>query len=228
MQWLLRQFATRLVRPFVSLYLKGDRYYDDKKRGLKIFVPRGVFHPGMFYSSNFMADFLEKQQLAGKTFLEIGSGSGFLSLVAAKRGALVTAVDINPDAVEATKKNAADNGFPNIVVLQSDIFSAIPDKSFDVIIVNPPYFPKDPVTADQYAWYCGENFDFFGNLFKSLSSHPELLPKGLLPSCFMVLSSQCNLEFIKGLALKHGLELKLVDMRGFATEDNYIFSVVSS
>lgn len=227
MKWLLRQFATRVVRPFVSLYLQGDRYYHDKNRGLKIFVPRGVFHPGMFYSSNFMADFIDKQQLAGKALLEIGCGSGFLSLVAAKGGALVTAVDINPDAVETTKRNAIDNGFPGIAVLRSDLFSALPDTNFDVIVVNPPYFPKNPLTPDQYAWYCGEDFQFFDRLFfalKSLSCRQAGIEGRF--ECYIIFSSQCDLETIQALAFKHGLTLKLVDMRGFATEDNYIFSVL--
>jgi 2-polyprenyl-6-hydroxyphenyl methylase/3-demethylubiquinone-9 3-methyltransferase len=45
--------------------------------------------------------------LTGKRLLDLGSGSGLFSAAAAQLGADVTAVDINPRSVEATRQNAA-------------------------------------------------------------------------------------------------------------------------
>lgn len=48
-------------------------------------------------------------RLAGRTLGDIGCGSGVLAIAAAARGARVTAVDIDPDAVAVTDGNAARN-----------------------------------------------------------------------------------------------------------------------
>tara|TARA_Y100001970_G_scaffold17151_1_gene19393 strand:+ start:4972 stop:5520 length:549 start_codon:yes stop_codon:yes gene_type:complete len=72
--------------------------------------------------------------------LEIGCGSGIISVNLAKKGNKVTSVDINPKAIKATKHNAQKNNV-EIEILQSDMFSAVSNRKFDVIICNPPYLP---------------------------------------------------------------------------------------
>ena len=69
--------------------------------------------------------------------LDMGTGSGFLSIIAAKKGCKVTAVDINPKALEVAKENAKDL---DIEFKQSDLFSNI-NKKFYLIVFNPPYLP---------------------------------------------------------------------------------------
>lgn len=77
--------------------------------------------------------------------LEIGCGSGIICLHLAKRGSVVTAVDINPKAVDATRINAKRNKL-SIEVLEGDLFSCLENRRFDVIVCNPPYLPP----ADEY------------------------------------------------------------------------------
>ena len=77
----------------------------------------------------------------GSSFLEVGSGTGIVAIHAAKAGAKVTASDINPEAVECTRRNGAKNGVHLKVVL-SDLFEDIPGY-FDIIAFNPPYLPGD-------------------------------------------------------------------------------------
>ena len=48
--------------------------------------------------------------LQGRTVADVGCGTGVLAIAAAAWGATVTAVDIDPDAVEVTRENAARNG----------------------------------------------------------------------------------------------------------------------
>ncbi|MFZ2763583.1 MAG: Rossmann-like fold-containing protein [Minisyncoccia bacterium] len=76
----------------------------------------------------------------GKDVLEIGSGTGILSLFSMFQGAKnVTAVDINPIAVENTKENFNKyNLINNIKVLHSDLFSKV-QGVFDTIIFNAPF-----------------------------------------------------------------------------------------
>ena len=56
--------------------------------------------------------------------LEIGCGSGIISLHLAQKGNEVTAVDINPKAVEATKFNAKDINL-DIEVLKGNLLSIL-------------------------------------------------------------------------------------------------------
>jgi len=72
--------------------------------------------------------------------LEIGSGTGIVSVSLAIKGHKVTAVDLNPKAVEATKWNSENNGV-EIEVLEGDMFSPIGERKFATIVCNPPYLP---------------------------------------------------------------------------------------
>jgi release factor glutamine methyltransferase len=75
---------------------------------------------------------------ADKTVLELGCGSGIITVYAAKKSKHVTAVDISPGAVENTKMNVAAQGLENVTVLESNGFAAVSGQ-FEVIISNPPW-----------------------------------------------------------------------------------------
>lgn len=72
--------------------------------------------------------------------LDVGCGYGPIGLAAARLAAKghVTMIDVNSRAVELAKENAAVNGVNNITVLESDLFSALEDRKFDVVLTNPP------------------------------------------------------------------------------------------
>ncbi|MBS94489.1 MAG: hypothetical protein CL799_08635 [Chromatiales bacterium] len=88
-----------------------------------------------------------KQFFEGKTVMEIGTGSGIVSLYAAQLGAKkVVATDISPEAIAAANANAEGLGLSDIVdfrLVPLDDMSAYSvideNESFDVIISNPPY-----------------------------------------------------------------------------------------
>tara|TARA_B100000579_G_scaffold365377_1_gene324696 strand:- start:363 stop:923 length:561 start_codon:yes stop_codon:yes gene_type:complete len=72
--------------------------------------------------------------------LEIGCGSGILSIHLAKKGNQVTSIDINPKAVKATIFNAKQNQV-EIEVLEGNMFDKVKGRKFDFIVCNPPYLP---------------------------------------------------------------------------------------
>ena len=101
-------------------------------------VPETVYYPRE--DSLLLAKALENESLKKKV-LEIGCGSGFLSIVMAKKGAEVTAVDGSKDAVEATRLNAKKNDV-SLTCFGSGLFSSVTSK-FDLIVFNPPYLPDE-------------------------------------------------------------------------------------
>lgn len=181
-------------------------------------VPPGVFHPGFFFSTRLLATFLSTAELKGKQVLELGAGSGLLSILAAKKGALVTAVDINPTAVTWLQKNAVVNG-AEISIVQSDLFANVSGK-FDLVLINPPFYKKTPVTDADHAWYCGEHGEYFEALFAALLQHVK--PGG---ETVMVLSDGCDLQMIGSIAAKHGLELDCFVRKGNIFENLFLFRV---
>lgn len=83
----------------------------------------------------------------GDTVLEIGCGSGAISIALAKNcKAKVTAVDVNPKACENAKQNATKNGV-KIDVLCGDMYEPIKKKKYNMIISNPPYIKSGVIPS---------------------------------------------------------------------------------
>lgn len=112
--------------------------------GMAIETPAGVYSPHETSSTRFVCDnFLPLGLLnadPGGKALEIGSGAGAISILLAKNGWDVTAVDIDPIAVEATLQNAKTNKV-SLTAFESNLFSSVEGK-FDVIVFNQPLFHK--------------------------------------------------------------------------------------
>jgi release factor glutamine methyltransferase len=198
-----RYFVGRVYKPVLARYLSGTRRYSYK--GIRLIIPPEVFHPAFFFSTKVLLKYLDKQPLQDKAFLELGAGSGLIAFFAAKKGAIVTASDINPIAVEYLQRNRALNNNLPVEIILSDLFTNIPPQAYDVIAVNPPYFKKNPQSPKDYAWYCGEQGEYFDRFFKYighyLHSHSRVL---------MILSTVCNLDMIHTFAEKHGWSLNIV------------------
>jgi release factor glutamine methyltransferase len=195
----------RVYGPWAIRRVRRQR--SSRWRGLTITVPHGVFHPGLFFSTGVLAAEIERRRPIGRSVLDVGCGSGALSLVAARSGATVTAVDINAEAVHATAANATANGL-DIEVLQSDLFAALPGRRFDLVVVNPPYFAKDPVDDSERAWFAGANLGYFEQFFSGLGDHLSAGPSA--GDALMVLSEGCDIGTISAAATRHGFRLTVV------------------
>lgn len=76
--------------------------------------------------------------------LDMGCGSGVLGLTLAADlpGSQVTLADLSPAALDLARENAALLEIPNAAFVQSDLFSALAGRRFDLIVANLPYVPE--------------------------------------------------------------------------------------
>ena len=214
----LLNYLHPLLKPIAQWYSSKTREYKYGSLTLKIYP--GIFHPGLFFSTRILADHLEKIEVKNKRLLELGAGSGMLSLLAAKRGAFVTASDINPVAVKNLQENFSINGVRGEII-QSDLFEKLNVRDYDIIFINPPYYPREVKNEKDYAWYCGPAFEYFEKLFQSLRG-------GTLPIIRMILSEDCDRVRIESIAEKYSLLLKEVYSVEKGGEKNFIFSISSA
>ena len=86
----------------------------------------------------------------GEHVLDMGTGSGILGIIAARKAREVVAIDINPHAVRCANQNAKLNGVSDkIHFIQSDLFSSLNSQSlFDLILFNAPYVPSEENETD--------------------------------------------------------------------------------
>lgn len=99
----------------------------------------GVFAKGgVDFGSRTLIEAMEIPQDA--QVLDVGCGYGPIGLAAAKlagRGH-VTMIDVNARAVDLARENAELNQVSNVTILESDLFAALKDQKFDVVLTNPP------------------------------------------------------------------------------------------
>lgn len=217
----MKGFRKRIISPilqrFVRFYFKKERKF--RYKSINAVVLPGVFFPHFTLSTRFLMSFLEQQDLREVSFLELGCGTGMISCLAAKKGASVLATDINPRALENAQRNAIRNNV-EIETLHSDLFDVIPAQTFDYIVINPPYYPKNPKDDAEKAWFCGEGFEYFEKLFLTMEPFMSVQTKVL-----MVLSEDCELEKIQRIAKQNGFDFSKVIEKKIRGEYNYIFRI---
>ena len=101
--------------------------------------PGMAFGTGNHESTRLCLTLLEKFVCPNDSVVDVGSGSGILAITAAKMGAKpVYGLDADPVAVEVTRANVRLNGVEDDVhVLQSDLFSALPEGfRADLVVCN--------------------------------------------------------------------------------------------
>lgn len=113
--------------------------------------PKMAFGTGTHETTKLCMEYVENEDLSGKDVLDIGCGSGILSILAKKLGATkVDACDIDQIAVDSTTDNAKINNV-EINSFYSDLFSNV-DGKYDIIFANilAEIIAKMLVDADNY------------------------------------------------------------------------------
>lgn len=89
-----------------------------------------------------------------QNILEVGTGTGLISLMIAQRclSADVLAIDINPEAVILAAENFSNSSFADrLQALSTDFKKFKTEQKFDMIVSNPPYFESNPSEKDALA-----------------------------------------------------------------------------
>jgi len=108
-------------------------------------VPAGATHhirldPGMAFgtgthpTTGLCLDWLGALELAGKSVLDYGCGSGILAIAAQRHGALrIVGVDIDAQACAVARENAALNGCPDLAFM---LPQALGSERYEVLVAN--------------------------------------------------------------------------------------------
>jgi len=167
-----------------------------------------VTDPGVYQPSEDTYLLLDAIELGPTdSFLEIGCGSGLLSVAAAKTAETVVATDVSLKAVRNTQENLIRNSLEHrCAVLQSDLLSAIdPDSEFSVIAFNPPYLPKDEYMTDMDGALVGGMVGvemterFLREIPPYLQNHA---------SVYVVVSSLADVDRVEAAMLRIGLHVE--------------------
>lgn len=131
--------------------------------------------------------------LKNKKFLDMGTGTGYVAEAALKQGADVTAVDIDPEAVDKARSRLPSD----VDVLQSDLFTHV-ESNFDAIAFNPPYLPESQggstatvsgcdgaKTSRRFLGECAERLKDGGAAMVVVSSRNGLETEGFEVLCTM-------------------------------------------
>jgi release factor glutamine methyltransferase len=217
---LIKSLAFRILYPVSEKYLAKERDYSYKNITVTVFP--GVFHPGFFFSTKILLKYLEMVDLNQKYILELGAGTGLISIFAAKRGGFVTASDISLTAVYNIEKNIKMTD-ANVEVIHSDLFDDVPNIRYDYIIINPPYYKKTPASEKEFAWFGGDDFQYFKKLFTQLGNNFFENT-----NVIMVLSDEADLEMIKSIASEYKFLLKEVFHKNTWGENHFIYNIRST
>ncbi|WPU96215.1 methyltransferase [Mucilaginibacter sabulilitoris] len=162
-----------------------------------------------------LADFQEPSSI-----LDIGTGTGVIALMLAQRflSAQIDAVEIDKTAASTAMKNFENSPFVGRLTLYpygfEDFFAAHPDKKYDLIVSNPPFYInslQSPGAKKTLAKHTDKAF--FDQLMHDVSAH--ITTNGV---CWLILPTETAV-LVKQSALQYGLyPKKIITLHSFKAD----------
>lgn len=130
-----RQHQPVLVDGFCWVRAPFHPHRDDVKYEIEI-EPKMSFGTAHHATTYLMLSLLEQQKVQGMRVLDMGSGTGVLAILAAKKGAAyVEAIDVDEWAYRNAQENFERNGV-SVNALLGDASLLTKDKHFDLVLAN--------------------------------------------------------------------------------------------
>jgi predicted RNA methylase len=175
--------------------------------GARVYPHYGVFAPIRGEYVELVAREADHVGLAGRTAFDIGTGTGVLAFVLARRGASqVVATDAEERAVACARDNALRLGLGAVVDVQRvDAGSPFPPGSADLLVCNPPWIPVAVTTQPDRAVF-DPGGRFLLRFLEGVPSHLE--PGGFAWLVLSDLAERLALRpagFVEDVAARAGL-----------------------
>jgi ribosomal protein L11 methyltransferase len=130
-----KHFSARRIGKRLVIVPTWEKYQSEPEDLIITLDPGQAFGTGDHPTTRMCLELLEGAALAGKRVLDLGCGTGILSIAAVKLGAgEVLAIDIEPMSVEVSKENARKNQ----VAFEARVGSNVADAGvgWDVVVSN--------------------------------------------------------------------------------------------
>lgn len=170
----------------------------------------GTYFPTRFEHIAIFSKWLERYDGLKKSAIEVGVGSGVLSLLMVQHGfQKVFGTDINPNAIIGLTEFMGDSKLSRKIELDFGNLFGKWEKQTELIVFNPPWLPisQEMGRIDEAIYY---NKTLFSDFFKEAKL--RLLPEGKLLLIFS------NLAQITNVTKEHPIEKELADGSRFKLE----------
>lgn len=158
-----RRISTRLPMAYLlnACYQQGEKFYIDDR----VLIPRSYLAEVMFSAA--LVRLVDPTKV--RSLLDLCTGSGclaILSTICFPNAIDIVATDLCPEATTVARINIEKKGLSSLISLRcGDLFDTVPEKTFDLIISNPPYvdtramerLPTEYKTEPRLALYGGDD-----------------------------------------------------------------------
>lgn len=142
----------------------------------------------------------------GSRVLDLGTGSGFLAILASKLGAgEVIATDISARAIQVARINAMLNSVDNIDFRLGSLYEPVKGERLDFIVSNPPMTPsKTPLP--RYTWGGANGREILDKVINNAPNHLRSGGRLLIPVISLV-----GIGKTYRLMVNSGFEVRVLD-----------------
>ena len=167
-----------------------------------------------------VADEIKSKKVKVKNCLDIGAGTGLLSLMLAQKNenAFIDAIEIDKETYKQAKENITDSSWKDrITITNADVKIFSFQKKYDLIISNPPFYENELKSEDEK-----RNMALHSNEL-SLERLLSIIKTSLKPESlfYLLLPYKRNDEIKKMLLEKEMVFLKIILVRQSVNHDYF-------